>query len=82
MEPASVDELIEFWTLLDEDRALLAGRRGATALGSAVLLKQGCLPVWSNHGLSNRDCFTGTGTLVISHADRAPHERHYSRIQV
>ncbi len=22
-----VDELIEFWTLLDEDRALLAGKR-------------------------------------------------------
>jgi len=41
MEPASVDvdELIEFWTLLDEDRVLLAGRRGATALGFAVLLK-------------------------------------------
>jgi hypothetical protein len=28
-----VDELIEFWTLLDEDRELLAGKRGATALG-------------------------------------------------
>jgi hypothetical protein len=41
MDPASgdVDELIEFWTLLDEDRVLLAGRRGATALGFAVLLK-------------------------------------------
>ncbi len=41
MEPAGVDvdELIEFWTLLDEDRVLLAGRRGATALGFAVLLK-------------------------------------------
>ena len=41
MEPTAfdVDELIEFWTLLDEDRALLAGKRGATALGFAVLLK-------------------------------------------
>jgi len=47
MEPADVDidELIEFWTLLDGDRALLAGRRGATALGFAVLLKH-----YSRHG--------------------------------
>jgi hypothetical protein len=42
MEPTEVDvdELIEFWTLLDEDRELLAGKRSATALGFAVLLKQ------------------------------------------
>ena len=40
-----VDELIEFWTLLDEDRALLAGKRGATALGFAVLSKH-----YSRHG--------------------------------
>ncbi len=41
MEPAGfdVDELIEFWTLLDEDRELLVGKRGATALGFALLLK-------------------------------------------
>ncbi len=41
MEPAGfdVDELIEFWTLLDEDRVLLVGKRGATALGFALLLK-------------------------------------------
>ncbi len=47
MEPTGVDvdELIEFWTLLDEDRALLARRRGATALGFAVLLKH-----YSRHG--------------------------------
>ena len=47
MEPAGVDvdELIEFWTLLGEDRVLLAGRRGATALGFAVLLKY-----YSRHG--------------------------------
>jgi len=47
MEPTEVDvdELIEFWTLLDEDRELLAGRRGATALGFAVLLKH-----YSRHG--------------------------------
>lgn len=33
MEPTAgdLDELVEFWTLLDEDRELLGGKRGATA---------------------------------------------------
>jgi len=34
-----IDELNEFWTLLDEDRELLVGKRGASALGFALLLK-------------------------------------------
>ncbi len=34
-----VGELVEFWTLLDEDHTLLEGRRGATALGFTLLLK-------------------------------------------
>ncbi|MGH3949813.1 MAG: Tn3 family transposase, partial [Pseudonocardiaceae bacterium] len=41
----NVGDLVEFWTLLDEDRALLEGRRGATALGFALLLKH-----YSRHG--------------------------------
>lgn len=47
MEPSSadVDELVEFWTLLDEDRELLVGKRGATGLGFALLLKH-----YSRHG--------------------------------
>ncbi|MPZ93469.1 MAG: hypothetical protein GEU96_00875 [Propionibacteriales bacterium] len=32
-------ELVEFWTVLDEDRVLLEGRRGATALGFAPLTR-------------------------------------------
>ncbi|MQA81611.1 MAG: DUF4158 domain-containing protein [Streptosporangiales bacterium] len=40
-----VDELVEFWTLLDEDRALLTGKHGASALGFALLLKY-----YSRHG--------------------------------
>jgi len=41
MDPAGVDgdELIEFWTLLEIDREQLIGKRGATALGFALLLK-------------------------------------------
>jgi hypothetical protein len=41
MEPTAgdVDELVEFWTLLDEDRELLGGNRGASSLGFALLLK-------------------------------------------
>lgn len=48
MSEDDADELVEFWTLLDEDRGLLAGKRGATALGCALLLKyysrQGSFP--------------------------------------
>ena len=39
MDPVDVDELIEFWTLLEIDRGQLIGNRGATALGFALLLK-------------------------------------------
>lgn len=43
-----LDELVEFWTLLDEDRELLVGKRGGSALAFAVLLKHnsrhGCFP--------------------------------------
>lgn len=45
MAEGDADELVEFWTLLDEDRGLLAGKRGATALGCALLLKY-----YSRHG--------------------------------
>jgi hypothetical protein len=40
-----IGELVEFWTLLDEDRVLLEGKRGTTALGFALLLKH-----YSRHG--------------------------------
>ena len=33
------DELVEHWTLLDDEQALVAGKRGATRLGFALLLK-------------------------------------------
>lgn len=45
MPEDDADELVEFWTLLDGDRGLLAGKRGATALGCALLLKY-----YSRHG--------------------------------
>jgi len=48
MSEDDADELVEFWTLLEEDRGLLVGKRGATALGCALLLKyssrQGSFP--------------------------------------
>ncbi|WP_344591225.1 DUF4158 domain-containing protein [Actinomadura vinacea] len=37
--PMHIDELVEHWTVLDEERALIAGKRGATRLGFAILLK-------------------------------------------
>src|ERR1700694_639355 len=34
-----LDELVERWTVLAEERGLVAGKRGATKLGFALLLK-------------------------------------------
>jgi len=34
-----LDELVEYWTLLDDERVLIAGKRGPTRLGFALLLK-------------------------------------------
>ena len=51
MEPTAydVDELIEFWTLLEIDREQLIGKRGATTLVFALLLKH-----HSRHGRFSR----------------------------
>ncbi|MBZ4318776.1 hypothetical protein [Streptomyces huiliensis] len=37
--PLDLDELVERWTLLKDEQALVSGKRGATRLGFAVLLK-------------------------------------------
>ncbi|MEU4508835.1 DUF4158 domain-containing protein [Nonomuraea wenchangensis] len=34
-----INELVEHWTILDEERDLIAGKRDATRLGFAILLK-------------------------------------------
>ncbi|MEV4251000.1 DUF4158 domain-containing protein [Streptosporangium canum] len=34
-----IDELVEHWTILDEERDLIAGKRGAPRLAFAILLK-------------------------------------------
>lgn len=34
-----IDELVDHWTILDEERGLVAGKRGATRLAFAILLK-------------------------------------------
>ncbi len=34
-----LDELVEHWTVLDDERTLVSGKRGATRLGFALLLK-------------------------------------------
>ena len=61
MEPAAVDldELVEFWTLLDEDRELLVGKRGGSALAFAVLLKH-----YSRHGSFPRGRADVPGNVV------------------
>ena len=37
--PLGLDELVERWTVLADDQDLIAGKRGATRLGFALLLK-------------------------------------------
>jgi len=37
--PVEVDELVEHWTVLEDEQQLVAGNRGATRLGFALLLK-------------------------------------------
>jgi hypothetical protein len=37
--PLNLDELIEHWTLLGDEQELVSGKRGATRLGFALLLK-------------------------------------------
>ncbi|MER6314417.1 Tn3 family transposase [Streptomyces sp. NPDC001581] len=37
--PLDLDELVEHWTLLKDEQGLVSGKRGATRLGFAVLLK-------------------------------------------
>jgi hypothetical protein len=37
--PLGLDELVERWTVLADDQDLIAGKRGATRLGFALLLR-------------------------------------------
>jgi hypothetical protein len=38
-DPVELDELVEHWTLLEDERPLLSGKGGAGLLGTALLLK-------------------------------------------
>lgn len=37
--PVGMDELVDHWTVVDDENGLVAGKRGATRLGFALLLK-------------------------------------------
>ncbi len=37
--PVGLNELVEHWTMLDDERDLIAGKRGPTRLGFTLLLK-------------------------------------------
>jgi hypothetical protein len=43
--PLEIDDLVEHWTVLDDERELIAGKRGATRLGFALILKS-----YTQHG--------------------------------
>ena len=38
-QPVDMDQLVEHWTVLDDEQDLVIGKRGATKLGFALLLK-------------------------------------------
>jgi hypothetical protein len=48
VDPLDLDELVEHWTLLDGDRELVAGKRGATRLAFALMLK-----FYNRHGAAS-----------------------------
>ncbi|MFC5662296.1 hypothetical protein ACFP3U_04795 [Kitasatospora misakiensis] len=37
-QPVGMDELVEHWTVLDDEADLVAGKRGGTRVGFALLL--------------------------------------------
>jgi hypothetical protein len=37
--PLGIDDLVEHWTVLEDEMVLISGKRGATRLGLALLLK-------------------------------------------
>ena len=37
--PLGLDELVEHWTVMEDDQTLIAGKRGPTRLGFTLLLK-------------------------------------------
>ncbi|GAB3214239.1 hypothetical protein GCM10027294_52970 [Marinactinospora endophytica] len=38
-QPVNMDELVEHWTVLDDEQDLVTGKRGTTKLGFALLMK-------------------------------------------
>ncbi|MFE5940830.1 DUF4158 domain-containing protein [Streptomyces sp. NPDC056470] len=57
--PWDLDDLVEQWTLLKDEQALVSGKRGATRLGFAVLLK-----FYTQYGRFPRGRFELSGAAV------------------
>jgi ADP-ribosylglycohydrolase len=73
--PMHIDELVEHWTILDEDRDLIAGKREATRLGSTIEYHRSQI---RTH-LGFRTCTTADATKLavwlaenVAHAERRP----------
>jgi TnpA family transposase len=67
--PLSLDELVEHWTLLEDDRVLVAGKRGPTRLGFALLLK-----FYTRHGRfpSGRSELSDEAVAFVARQVRVP----------
>ncbi|MFF4214736.1 DUF4158 domain-containing protein [Streptomyces nondiastaticus] len=59
--PLDLDDLVEHWRLLKGEQGLVAGKRGATRLGFAVLLK-----FYTQYGRFPRGRFELPGEAVES----------------
>lgn len=58
----SLDQLAEHWTVRDDEKNLIAGKRGPTRVGFALLLK-----FYTRHGRFPAGCAEFPGGFVAKH---------------
>ncbi|MEU8804793.1 Tn3 family transposase [Spirillospora sp. NPDC048819] len=64
-QPVGMDELVEHWTVLEDELELVAGKRGPTRLGFALLLK-----FYTRHGRFPRGRAAEFADEVVDHGAR------------
>jgi hypothetical protein len=69
-----LDELVEHWTVLDGEKELVAGKRGATRLGFALLLK---FYTWRGRFPRGRAEFPAKVVEFVARQMQAPASPHW-----